>query len=545
MKYVHFARGRYEARVTVPLELRAIIGKRELKGNRGADKQIAERKAHGTIAGFLAMIEDAAAQLIANSPTVHSAALAHYTSELEADDGVRAALGSRSVASTNSLFAPHRAALLRRVVAGQVEAEEAEALIGYAADVLEAEGKAPARGVVGRADLLRALAEVQLEAMTRVEERDHGRIAMSEPKSAFLNAPPVAVARPTDRGTGDTISEMLPRFHKERTSGNRTLATKTMQEHVVAVRMFEQVVGKVPVRSITRADMLNYKRVLLETPARSSIRFRGLTIPQAIKANAKRTTPFETLDPQTINMKWLSHISTILQWGSNNGEIEQNPARGVRVDEGNGFKEPPRVPFSQDDIRALFSTDLFKTPATYTSKQWALLVALYTGARSSSEIARINLADVREEQGIAVVELTEASKNLRSRRIVPVHKFLLDLGFLEYVDKLRAKGNTRLFPDWIPEDKINRWFLRTYKASVGIVDSRKVFHSFRNTLKTELAKRSVNRDVSDLITGHKDQSVGGTYISDHTSTMIQMMADALNRADFALPIVIEHKTTRK
>ena len=163
-------------------------------------------------------------------------------------------------------------------------------------------------------------------------------------------------------------------------------------------------------------------------------------------------------------------------------------------------------------------------------------MALYTGARSSSEIARINLHDIRREQGVTVIELSEATKNIHSKRIVPVHDALLALGFLDHVEELRRKGNSRLFFDWQPEDKINRWFLRTYRKQAGIDDKRKVFHSFRHTLKTALSRYGVNRDVSDLITGHKDQSVGGIYITDKAVTMIQAMHEGLNRIDFALPL---------
>jgi integrase len=160
---------------------------------------------------------------------------------------------------------------------------------------------------------------------------------------------------------------------------------------------------------------------------------------------------------------------------------------------------------------------------------------LFTGARSSSEIARIKLTDIFEEQGVWVFNLEEATKNRRSKRIVPVHQKLIDLGLLRYVEKLREAGKVRLFPDWQPEDKVNRWFLRTFMPAIGITDKRKVFHSFRHSLKTALAQYGVNRDVSDLITGHKDQSVGGIYIGDASVTMITAMAEGLGRVDFKLP----------
>jgi integrase len=225
-----------------------------------------------------------------------------------------------------------------------------------------------------------------------------------------------------------------------------------------------------------------------------------------------------------------------MAWCENNGFLPNNVARGVKVDEGKGFKEPSRVAFSKDDLRRLFGTPLFADPAAYETKQWALLIALYTGARSSSEIARIKLTDIFQEQEVWVFNLEEATKNIRSKRLVPVHPELIRLGLLEYVERLRKRGKTKLFWDWEPADKINRWFLRTYKAEAGITDARKVFHSFRHTLKTALGHHGVNRDVSDLITGHKDQSVGGIYIGDASFTMIRAMAEGLGRVSFHLPI---------
>ena len=74
--------------------------------------------------------------------------------------------------------------------------------------------------------------------------------------------------------------------------------------------------------------------------------------------------------------------------------------------------------------------------------------------------------------------------------------------------------------------------LRTYRPLVGIKDRKKVFHSLRHTLKTGLARAGVARDISDLITGHQDQSVAGTYIHDRSTTMIAAMAEGLNRVTF-------------
>lgn len=236
---------------------------------------------------------------------------------------------------------------------------------------------------VPRHVLLKTLAQVQLEALARFEERDDGKVALSEPTLPVLTAPdpqPIAMV-PGDRPSGTTLSDVLTAFHKERSAGGRSLAPKTTDEHKSAVRMFEEFKGgPIAVHAITRKDVIAYKQVLLETPTRYTQRFRSLTLPQAIKANHNRPEPFETLDPQTINMKWLSHLSSILQWAANNGHIKVNPAQGVRVDTGSAkHRGPSRLPFDQADLQRIFGTALFTNPKPYTTKQWALLVALYTG----------------------------------------------------------------------------------------------------------------------------------------------------------------------
>ena len=533
MKHLHQINNRFVVRVVVPPDLRTIIGKRELREWLGADKKSAERNAPAIIARFYAVIDAAQAKRAAQAPTIGTAARAHYDAELVHDDRERAVSGNAAKARQSHLFRAGHASKLRLLAAGQLDLEEADALLGWAADDLMESGKAKPGD--NRMDLLKGLAEAQLEALARFEERDAGKVSLTPPSAPILQPeeqPETEAPSPRRITTGRTLSDMLKDFHTERTAGGRSLSPKTMDEHKVAVRMLEEFLGQgTPAASITKQDMLAYKRALLETPANYRQRFPGKWLLQAIEANKARAEPFPTLNATTINDKWLSHVSTIMAWCEANSLLPNNVARGVKVDQGKGFKEPTRTAFSGDDLKRIFGTPLFADPATYGTRQWALLVALYTGARSSSEIARIKLTDIYQEQGVWVFNLEDASKNLRSKRLVPIHNALIKLGLLRYVEKLRRTGAVRLFPDWEPEDKVNRWFLRTYLPAVGIRDSRKVFHSFRHSLKTALARHGVNRDVSDLITGHKDQSVGGIYIGDASVTMISAMHEGLNRVE--------------
>jgi integrase len=545
-KNLPWIRGQYYARVVVPVELRSIILKpdgtprSEFKEPLGADKKLAERKSHAIFADIEDQLDLAKAHLAASKPTLASAAKAAYRVESDIDLLERANPDWISNDWTRAVNANK----MRGVAAGTITGDEAEALIGYSADLLIANQLAVASTPTERAALLMRLASVRLDTMAVAASRDKGELFAPEPRDELLLEPEPAKLPPIGgkaslTSTGLSLEDLLKKFHGERTGGTE----KTRNEHTVAIRMLSGFLGKGRViREITRAEMIAYKDALRQLPTNSQQRFRGMTVPQAIKANAKRAIPYKTLDPATINDKWLMHLNNIFNWAVNNDLMESSPAKGVKIDIGKGFKEPSRVPFSQDDIKAMFSNPFFTEAKKFDSRHWALLVALYTGARSSSEIQRIKLDDIYKEQGIDVIHLSEASKNVQSKRIVPVHKALIDLGFVEYIDGLRKDGETRLFPDWEPKDKINRWFLRTYREMCGIDDSRKVFHSFRHSLKTALAKYGINRDISDLITGHKDQSVGGIYISDQATTMVQSMAEGLNRVDFGISAYFQQKT---
>lgn len=537
MKHLQEIKGRFAVRIVVPPELRGVIGRGELRRWLGRDRKIAERNAHAVIADFMEQLDSARATLAASVPTMRSAARTHYEAELLADDRERLA-GDRAASDLRAWNGGHRASLLRLMIAGQLDQEEADAQLGWAVEDLIRRGLAPVD--VDRRSLLKALAEAQLDALNAFIERDQGKVALSPPSSPLLSEPTPDPEQPPPSKTrrlvtGPTLAQLLKDFHQERIAGKRSLSEKTMSEHIVAVRMLEEFVGSnMAAASITKSDMIDYKRALLITPTNYRQRFPGKTIVEAIEANNGLAKPYPTLNPVTINDKWLSHISTIMNWCANNGHLPDNVARGIKVDEGKGYKEPTRIGFNKDDLARMFGDPLFERPNEFGTRQWALLVALYTGARSSSEIARIKLTDIYEEQGVWVFDLEEATKNVRSKRLVPIHAKLIELGLLGYVRGLQRKGESRLFPDWEPEDKINRWFLRTFKRQVGIGDRRKVFHSFRHTLKTALAHHGVNRDVSDLITGHKDQSVGGIYIGDASVTMVRSMKEGIDRVEFPI-----------
>lgn len=141
MKHIQHVRGKWIARVTVPEELREIIGKRELIEELPSEKSGRDRRALAVLNGFFARLDEAREILLSRRPTLSSAAKELYRVELEADDMSRAARRSTAddfARTARSVYANK----LRLLAAGHVGREEAEALIGYAADDLAQRGHA-------------------------------------------------------------------------------------------------------------------------------------------------------------------------------------------------------------------------------------------------------------------------------------------------------------------------------------------------------------------------------------------------------------------
>ena len=149
------------------------------------------------------------------------------------------------------------------------------------------------------------------------------------------------------------------------------------------------------------------------------------------------------------------------------------------------------------------------------------MLGLYTGARVN-EIAQIYLDDVREISGVWGVFLWKSSrgqkiKNKSSIRFVPLAQRLLDAGFLQFVEDMRASGHPRMFPhlpagtrkEGTPNGKgYGRQLSRQFGAYVkGLgIEKGTGFHAFRHIFSTMLAEADVSSADIAMITGHAVRS---------------------------------------
>ncbi len=105
------------------------------------------------------------------------------------------------------------------------------------------------------------------------------------------------------------------------------------------------------------------------------------------------------------------------------------------------------------------------------------------------------------------------SKSGIGYRIVPIHKNLIALGFLRYVEECRERGQDCLFPDinrCAAKGRLSGTFTKTftrYRIKEGIHDPRRDFHSLRTHFNVELKRGKCPLEIRKQLLGHELRDV--------------------------------------
>nr|WP_256809034.1 site-specific integrase [Bradyrhizobium sp. Bra64] len=177
-------------------------------------------------------------------------------------------------------------------------------------------------------------------------------------------------------------------------------------------------------------------------------------------------------------------------------------------------------------------------------QKWGPLIALYSGARLN-EIAQIHLTDIRQKEGVWCFDLndddeTKKLKTDASRRDVPIHSRLIELGLLDHVQKLRTENAQKLFPGFQYDAKngwgrsLGRWFNDRFLVKTGLKDKGVSFHVFRHTVVTRLLQAGIEQPLVQTIVGHERQGVTQQNYFTMGYTLNQRR-DAIERLRFDCP----------
>jgi len=218
----------------------------------------------------------------------------------------------------------------------------------------------------------------------------------------------------------------------------------------------------------------------------------------------------------------VSHVSQLFSAQIRHGHIAHgaNPVKGVVTlstadkrlirSSGRGWE-----PFDLPTLKRIYDpANLQRVNQQHT--RWCAVVGLYTGARVA-ELAQVYLRDFVVIDGIKCVHLTDENdgqslKTDHSRRLVPLHPDLLELGLWDRVERLRAHGSQRLFPEVSLEGKsgpgnaVSKGFSYLL-GRLGITPRRANgtvgFHSLRKTVIQELQGTPLPSERRRALVGHE------------------------------------------
>lgn len=337
----------------------------------------------------------------------------------------------------------------------------------------------------------------------------------------------------------------------------RKPAPMTERDFEASVNRFIELVGNLPVQAITKSHFRQFKEALLKLPAHLPKEIRRLPFPKLlakVEQDQKNGTEYKLLNPTTVNNKYLGALKAVLSHAVDGGFIDINPAEQIRVTfhaDTQGEAEPSVLPYTDEELGIIFSSSFFVAghPDKFKKKmtrdqildyQWLSILGLFTGARLE-EIGQLDVADLMKEDGVNYLYVhgdpnsTRRIKNRSSRRKIPVHPRLIELGFLDFVALRASQDEKKIFSTLAELDgrqgkrtsAFSKWWTRL-TTEIGVKSGRqKTFHSFRHTFKRAMRNAQVDGNLTDAIQGHSNRSVSAHYGRDK---------DGMG---YALPVLVE------
>jgi integrase len=409
-----------------------------------------------------------------------------------------------------------------------------------------------------------------LEAVTKhTGSKPLSQVALAEPLPEQFHEPGRLSAAARSR-VSKHIAEYLK--YEEAREADREIGEKKVPQVRTRLKPFLDRFGQRQIGTLTPADMEQYKKDLVYLPVdapslRSAI---NLSFDEIIKRSRKKlivdnsgdialTITANTLDGYiTVAKNFLEHakkqyaINPLITTGF---DVKVKAREGVT-----------KRAFTQLELEAIFGSAYY-VEANYNKchQYWVPLLGAFCGARLN-EIAQLQLDDIQQDDaGLWYINITDSQdddedgdgkslKNEESRRIIPVHQKLLDLGFIDFVKSQRASAPTRKaaieeaarnakpnskaakarYTDSLFElspgtgDKYGkepgRWFNKNYLDEYLALKKPEIsFHSFRHRFVTSLAQAIIDGSglaVETIIAERIPESVVLRRLCGHSSAHV-------------------------
>ncbi|PPD44905.1 MAG: hypothetical protein CTY16_11115 [Methylobacter sp.] len=389
----------------------------------------------------------------------------------------------------------------------------------------------------------------RLERKAREDALFHAQLAAITAQTA--STPPPQATIPTSKKLSEYLDDYIA--HKLKPGKKKNWSGGTARQLPNKLNVFRSLFGEKPAAALNRDDMEHYIKIAYAIPKNfgnpdHAKKFNGVTLDNIL------TNPpdLEVRLAGTV-MGDLKVIMAFLNWVLEYKDlVALLPAKNAISNEISDIDyESKKRGFTPLELKTLFEEENgapenyvkgFEKPINF----WLPLIALYTGARLA-EICQLLLSDIKPVKALSndaehwCFDINEDDdkklKTKQSRRQIPVHKNLIDAGLLTYADDLRAKGETKLFPNAArTSDQFgsqSQWF-GIYSSQAGITDKDTSFHSFRHNFCGYLAAHHIPEDLVIALTGHQFKSLAKSTYDRSGKRDVGKLAEVINSIDYGL-----------
>ena len=409
-------------------------------------------------------------------------------------------------------------------------------------------------------------------------------LAINDNQTAQPTHPSSSEAQPeTSISFAQAVDRYIDKLNTQGRKGKK-LSQRTLLNYQGRLIFWQEVFGATPIHLVTLKTLSEVQNWLTRLPVNYSK--MGFRTDMAVKLAKNPDNGYLPISDKT-RAEYLGQLKGILEYAHSCGFTTADQSRHVEIPNTKQIKTVERLPFSDDDLAKIFpkdyGVDFGKKHAAldWDVRYWFPSIALYSGARLE-EIGPLKTDDIKTcpDTGIIYINITDSgisgdgqkkhAKNKNSVRPIPVHSKLVELGFLEYVEKRKQdKKDKSLFK--LKRDKqgrlakgLSNWFSR-FEAKksrngghiIGYIERRgveskgaydagerwtKTFHSFRHTAIDNLRGKQLDngqfireQDIG-LVMGHeKGKLETANYGADRSQLQLRQALIEAIRYDY-LPL---------
>ena len=287
------------------------------------------------------------------------------------------------------------------------------------------------------------------------------------------------------------------------------------------IEMLIEEFGDISLGKLDRGMCVKFKDDIRKLPRnRSKIQqYRNLDFHEQVSLNVDEKDRISTTTVNNI----LGYVSSFMKWSRINGFVEVNFFEGMKLKKQIRQRDE-RDRFTEKELKKIFQKhnyiEFTEVENHKYSNYWTPLISVFSGMRLN-EICSLYLDNIIQDKvngrkKIWCFNILEEPdrpdkhlKTLSSKRVVPIHDTLIDLGFIEFVELLKKRhtNRQRLFQELKYGEgsyirNVSYFFNKKYLPLLGLKTDKKNFHSIRHTVVDHLKQRLVDISFINELVGH-------------------------------------------